>query len=381
MKIAFDVQNLFELQKTGIGQTVKMLVENSILDENNEFQLNYFAFRKKNEKQNYLQPYVKSNVSLQCCGWMPLALYKRIWNFLPIPYSIFMREKVDVTQFFNYFIPPGVKGKKAVFIYDMVWKACPETMDTETKKFMDRNVINASCRADIIITVSDFSKQEIQKYLSIPANKIQVVYGGVDLERFNANYQNVQIDQVKKKYGIRKDYFLYLGTLEPRKNIVKLIEAYSLFKKKNKDAPVLVIAGKKGWQYEEILQAGKRLGIEESVIFTGYIEDDEAPLLLCGAVSFVFPSIYEGFGLPVLEAMACDIPVIAADAASLPEVVGEAGLLVDPYSTESIADAMQKIWENTTLRQELCAKGRNRVKKFTWENNAKKLLAIYKNML
>lgn len=383
MKIAFDVQNLFEEKKTGIGWTVKMLIEKSITDENNEYELNYFAFRKRKEKREFLKQYKRENTSLQCCAWMPLAFYKRIWNTIPLPYCLFMRKKVEVTQFFNYFVPPGVKGKKAVFIYDMVWKACPETMDSETKRFMDENVSIACRRADLIITVSEFSKREIMKYLSIPEEKIGVVYGGVDLERFNTNYKKDQIAEVKSKFNIDKDYLLYLGTLEPRKNIVKLIKAYAILREMDdvRDVPLLVIAGKKGWQYEEILQIGKELNIEDSVIFTGYVSDEDAPLLLNGATAFVFPSIYEGFGLPVLEAMACGTPVIAGNAASLPEVIGDAGILVDPGSETDIASAMHEMLLNEELYYSLRKKGMKRVQGFTWEKNAQTMLNIYKNIL
>ena len=376
MRIALDVQTLFEEQKTGIGWMIDMLVSHLIRDIEDEYQLNYFAFRKKAEKKIRMSSYQKRNTLIQCCGWLPLAIYRRIWNYIPLSYSTFFRKKADITVFFNYFIPPGVKGKKATFIYDMVWKAYPETMDMRTKRFMDDNVESACKRADAIITISEFSKNEIIKYMNMPPEKVKVVYGGIDQERYHSNYPMEEIKNVKNKYCLKQDYFLYLGTLEPRKNISRLIEAYALLFQEEDHIPKMAIAGKKGWQYEPIFQLVKEMGLEEQVIFTGYVPDEDVPLLMAGALAFVFPSLYEGFGLPPLEAMACGTPVIVSDAASLPEVVGDAGLQVSPYDIKEIKEAMNNIMKNQELRRELRDAGIARSQKFFWSNNAEMLRTI-----
>jgi len=376
MKIALDVQSLFEERKTGIGWMIKMLVSHVICDTDDEYQLNYFAFRKKNEKQVQMSYYQKDNTTIQCCGWMPLAIYSSIWKYIPLPYSGFFQKKADVTIFFNYFIPPGVKGKKATFIYDMVWKACPETMDSGTKRFMDQNVEVACKRADVIFTISEFSKWEIMKYMNLPSEKVRVVYGGIDQDCYHINHPIDEIEGAKARYHLAEDYFLYLGTLEPRKNIPRLIEAYALLCQEEENVPKMVIAGKKGWQYEPIFQLVKELELEEQVIFTGYVPDEDVPLLMAGALAFVFPSLYEGFGLPPLEAMACGTPVIVSDAASLPEVVGDAGLQVSPYDIKEIKEAMNNIMKNQELRRELRDAGIARSQKFFWSNNAEMLRTI-----
>ena len=381
MKIGLDVQSLFEEKKTGIGWTVKMLVEKIICNDADLYHLNYFAFRDKKSKKEHMLIYKRNNTIVQCCNWMPLGLYRRIWNFIRIPYSLFFKEKADVTIFFNYFIPPGVKGKKIVFIYDMVWKACPQTMDMKTKQFMDKNTEWAFRQADMIVTVSEFSKSEIVKYMGIQPEKIGVVLGGVDFDRYNPNYPVDDIINAKKKFGIDGEYFLYLGTLEPRKNIICLVEAYAMFVNEHSNAPYLVISGKKGWQYEEIFEKIHSYGIENQVIFTGYVEDSLVPLLISGALAFVFPSLYEGFGLPPLEAMACGIPVIVSNVASLPEVVGEAGIKISPDSPEEIKDAMIQLVEIPDLRRKMSTMGIERSKKFSWENNAKQLYSICKGLV
>lgn len=186
---------------------------------------------------------------------------------------------------------------------------------------------------------------------------------------------------VKEKYGIRGDYYLYLGTLEPRKNIERIIEAYSLLKQRKTVIPKLVIAGKKGWMYDAIFNTVVENNLEADVIFTGYVEVADAPILMSAAVAFVFPSLYEGFGMPPLEAMACGTPVITSNCASLPEVVGEAGILVNPFSVDEISKAMIDIYDKKELRKELIEKGIVRAHLFTWDVISEELYEIYSEVV
>lgn len=378
MKVAFDAQSLFEERKTGIGWTIEKLISCLEIPQSDKYQLNYFAFRNKELKRRQMQRYAEKGYVIKACNWFPLGIYRRIWNLLPIPYSVFMGRDTDITQFFNYVIPPGVKGKTVVYIYDMVYKAYPETMEETTRRYMEKNVEKSCKRADAIITISEFSKKEIIKYLGISANKIWVVPCGVDLLTYNPYISSKRVNAVKQKFGIGERYFLYLGTLEPRKNITIILKAYNALKLQvGKELPKLVLAGKKGWGYDEINHLVKSCGLEQDVIFTGYISEEEKAELLRGALVFLFPSLYEGFGMPPLEAMACGTPVIVSNAASLPEVVGDAGLTVDPYSTEELKNAMKEITENKKLREELGYKGYSRAQIFKWESIVKSLNIIY----
>jgi glycosyltransferase involved in cell wall biosynthesis len=377
MKISLDAQNLFEEKKTGIGFTVQKIIENMDLSGDDEFQLNYFAFRDKKKKGEQIRPYKELGYHLKRCGWFPYGLYRRIWNKIPVPYSWLVGGKTDITQFFHYAVPPGADGKKLVFIYDMVWKACPETMEEENRRYVDQNTKLACDRADIIITISEFSRQEIMKYMNLPEDRVKVVPCGVDLERFRPDYNIEAIGTAKERSGIHQDYILYLGTLEPRKNLVYLVESYAKLCMEEPDAPVLVLAGKKGWQYDLIFERVQQLNITEKVIFTGYVEDDDVPLLLAGAKFFVFPSLYEGFGLPPLEAMACGTPVIVSNKSSLPEVVGDAGIQVDIESPEALKDAMQMLNRDEELRENLKKKGIARAQNFTWKRSSMMLKEIY----
>lgn len=378
MKIAFDAQSLLEENKTGIGWTVERLISHIELQKNNQYQLNYFAFIHQKRKHDLMQGYVSKGYTLKSCGWFPLGVYRRLWNHLPIPYSLFMGGDADVTQFFNYVVPPGVKGKSAVYIYDMVYKACPETMEEITRKYMEENVEKSCQRADAIITISEFSKREIIKYLGIPKEKIWVVPCGVDLDRFHPDYATEDIRAVKKRYNIGGDYFLYLGTLEPRKNIPAILLAYRRLKEERNDPiPDLVLAGKKGWGYDQIFSLVQKYGLEQNVVFTGYVSEEDKPLLLSGAICFLFPSLYEGFGIPPLEAMACGTPAIVSDQASLPEVVGEGALIVGTEETDRMAAGMEKLWSDQEFRQDMSKKAWERAKGYSWDRAAETLQRVY----
>ena len=235
-------------------------------------------------------------------------------------------------------------------------------------------------RADVIITDSEFSKSEIIKYYPKYKDKIKVIYCGVNLEKFHPINDSERINTVKKNLEITGDYFLYLGTIEPRKNLERLIEAYRILLDKDINVPSLVMAGGKGWLNSGIYQKVTELHLEDKVKFTKYIPDEDMCPLINGATAFVFPSIYEGFGMPPLEAMACGVPVISSGAASLPEVVGDCAVIVDAYSPQSICDGMYKIYSDEKLRADLKKRGPERAARFTWEQSASALHDIYKEV-
>lgn len=378
MNIHLDAQLLIETHKTGIGRTAQYIVESLVKNhKNNIYTLNCFALFYPSEKRKQLNRFFMLGCNPNECGWFNASAYKLLYSFIPVPYSWFFGKNADVTHFFNYHVPPGVKGKVVTTVYDMVYKAYPGTMNCKTRYMLDMNMVRSCKRADIIVTISNFSKNEIIKYLDIPAGKIAVMPCGVDMKQFRPSYSENEIRHVKVKYGIDSEYFLFLGTLEPRKNIERLVEAYYIVKKCVKDAPKLVIAGKKGWLYESIFQKVQDLRLNGDVLFTGYVDNEDTPKLMRGAFAFVFPSLYEGFGLPPLEAMACGTPVITSNSSSLPEVVGDAAILSDPYSVESISEAMVQVIEDSTFRSQLSKRGLERVKSFTWDNSARIISEIY----
>lgn len=380
MKIAFDALPLVSERITGIGwceagQTTKM----AELYPDNEYVYNFFASHDdiKNERiKQFLNTGIKTNTA-NFSGY----LYRLISNFLPLPYCKFFGSDCDITHFFNYIVPPEVRGKSVVTVHDMVYKAFPETVRARTKYMLDTGLKKSMKRADLIVTDSEFSKSEIVKYFPEYRDKIRVVPCGVDLNKFHPCTDNDKIERVKKDFETGEEYFLYLGTIEPRKNLERLIEAYAEFVKNTDNPPNLVLAGAKGWLCDSICEKAEKLGIEKHVIFTKYVPSEDINALMCGALAFVFPSIYEGFGMPPLEAMACGVPVLASGEASLPEVTGNSAVIVDAYSVNSISEGLGRIYSDKNLRERLSREGLERSEKFTWDKSAEILYKVYLELL
>ena len=378
MRIAFDVQLFLKGEKTGIAWCADNLIKELLKDSSNEYLLNYFETSQARRKLNELDAYRKKGCLDNACKYFDDILYKMLWSILPISYSIFFGKHSQITQFFNYSIPPGVKGKKVTIIYDLAYKAIPETVRKKTRRWLELTVPKSCRRADKIITISEFSKSEIIKYLQVEEEKITVMPLGVNENLFHSGYKFAQIQSIKEKYKIEGQYFLYLGTLEPRKNIERIIDAYSCYVQRNHtiDVPHLVIAGRKGWMYDSIFDKVKHLKLEEKVIFTGYVLEEETPILMCGAKCFIFASLYEGFGMPVIEAMSCGTPVITSNTTSLDEVSGEAAMKVNPLNVIEITKAMEAFSDEGT-RNEYRIKGFIHSSKYTWKAAASILTSVY----
>ena len=381
MKIAFDAQLLIKGDKTGIGWCAENILLQIPQSIENTYQLNYFSLGYSQEQLENVKKYANLGYQINDCTWFHNVIYRIMWNFFSVPYSLFFHKSTDITLFFNYVIPPGVKGKKIAIVYDMAYKAYPETVRNRTRRLLNIALKKSCKRADHIITISQFSKSEIMKYLNIPDEKITIMPCGVDTTLYHDKYTEEDIQNVLNKYKIQGEYLLYLGTLEPRKNIVRLIKAYAKLKDKKLSPPKLVLAGRRGWMYDDIFQIVKLLNLVDDVIFTGYVDAEDAPLLIKGAMVFLFPSIYEGFGMPPLEAMACGTPVLTSNISSLPEVVGDAGILVDPFSIESIQNGMEMLINDNKLRMELSYRGIQRSKRFTWNESANVLYKVFQDQL
>lgn len=384
IKVAFSGDLLTDKYKTGIG----WLAHNYILGlaQNPELEcvIQIFWHRNLNKKIENLKVYEKNGVRIECCENMPYAFYSRMGKYIRVPYNHYFKSKPDITQFFNYTVPYGTSGKAVVFIHDMVYKVFPEYTRFRTRFSLNMHVPETCKNADYIITISENSKEEINRYLKIPLEKIAVIPCAVDHSIYHTNYSEAEINKTKNKFKLDKEYFLYLGTIEPRKNLVHLIQAYDIFRKNlggNLDAPKLVLAGGKGWLCDDIYKSAAKSLFTNDIIFAGYVNMEDAPKLMRGALGFTFPSNYEGFGMPPLEAMACGTPILVANNSSLPEVVGTAGIYVSANDVEDIADGLNKLYFDRNGCMRLSSMGVERAKQFSWEKSAKKLTGVYKQLM
>jgi glycosyltransferase involved in cell wall biosynthesis len=262
-----------------------------------------------------------------------------------------------------------------VVIYDTTFKLYPQKADKLFRLYLNFLLPAVLRKASKIITLSTNSKMDIIKYFQVPEEKIEVIYGAAD-----SSFQIVDDDttrrKIRERFRLPDKYILNVNVLEPRKNIETLLSAYDRIRKTHAPPCKLVIVGGRGWGYQRIFQTVNDLHLEKDVVFTGFVPDEALNYLYNMAEVFVFPSLYEGYGLPVIEAMACGCPVISSNRASLPEVVGDSGLLVDPEDIEAMAAAIWKVISNPRLNQDLRKKSLERSKHFSWENSGQKLKTL-----
>lgn len=285
----------------------------------------------------------------------------------------FEMDRLNILHLPVYFkdIPFLKKGKNIVTIHDIVPLFSPDMCMDGVSEYFNR-LKSDSSGFDMFIAVSANTKKDIINYLNIQEDKIRVIYEAPD-ERYRPIRD---LSGFRAKYGLNK-FVLFVGTLEPRKNIPNLIKAFAMLKRTDYQ---LVIAGKKGWKYADIFKLVEDRGLNDRIRFIGYIGDEELPELYSAADLFVYPSLYEGFGLPPLEAMACGTPVIVSNRSSLPEVVGDAGILVDPEEIDDIAGAMERLLQKTSLREELSGRGLQQAGKFSWQRCARETMSLYKEI-
>jgi len=231
-------------------------------------------------------------------------------------------------------------------------------------------------KSEKLISVSETVKKDILFRFNIPDDKIVVIPLGVS-DIFSKTINS----KVTFKYSISNKYILFVGNIEPKKNLIRLLKAYHKLINEGKISHQLVIAGQKGWKYKEIFKTVQSLNLQDKVVFTGYIPENNLPALYSMAELFVFPSIYEGFGIPPLEAMVCETPVLASNTGALPETSGGSCLMVNPYNTDEIANGIHKLLTDVTLRSYYIKKGKKWAEQFTWERTAKDTLDVYKSII
>jgi len=364
MRVALELQPCCG-NRSGIGMYTYELAKRMKDGDGLEFCGNLFNFLNRNDNSAALHGI---GMPVRTAKIFPYGVYRRIWNYLPISYQQLFPGKADLHVFFNYIVPPRIAGHVITTVYDMTYIRYPETMDERNLRRIREGIDYSVARSDRIVTISEFSRQEICTLLDVPEEKISVVYSAPVQTGVCGDWA-----AVAKKQNITRPYILYVGTIEPRKNLTRLIRAFALLKQRHRIPHQLVLAGGKGWQNAEIYQAVEAAACREDILFTGYISQDEKNALYRNAEAFVFPSLYEGFGMPPLEAMQWECPVVCANTASLPEVVGDAARLVDPLEEEDLAEGLLQVITDKAYAAELVRRGSMQTEKFTWDASAKQL--------
>lgn len=299
------------------------------------------------------------------------------WEQLHLP-SVLAECEVDLYHSTCFALPVVRTTRVAIAaVHDVVFRARPELVEPRLRDYLDRWTEHSLEAADAVITVSKFSKAEMVRLYGVRPEKVHVIYNGVGLEFFQAGDAALAAS-VREKYKLPKRFILYLGALEAKKNIDRLLEAYVLLSRQRRMNDVhLVLAGGKGGQGYDVRAALRTAGLEERATLCGYVSDEHVVMLMQLAELFVYPSLYEGFGLPPLEAMACGVPTVVSDATSLPEVVGDGALVSPAEDAGCLAEEMAKGLFDRGLRASLAKRGRARAREFTWERSARETAGVY----
>jgi glycosyltransferase involved in cell wall biosynthesis len=299
---------------------------------------------------------------------------------LRIPMDL-RREGIDLFHAPHYVLPPLTPCKSVVTIHDCIHLRFPQYLPNRLAYAYARSSLwFATHRSDRVLTVSEASKRDILRYFHVPEGKIDVIYNAID-ERFGEPPAPEEIERVRDRYQLNAPYVLYAGNIKPHKNLERLIEAFHMLRRGDLEHVKMLIIGDEISKYATLRRAVHRYKLHKHVRFFGFVPDKTLAVFYRLARAFVFPSLYEGFGLPPLEAMASGTPVITSNISSLPEVVGNAALLIDPYDASAIADAMRRVLLDSDLREELRQRGLRRVAEFSWERSVRRVREIYEEVL
>lgn len=370
MRIGIDARSVLK-QRTGVGNYTYNLIENlSQIDRENQYVLFYSHHKNvrsaipKFDNPNFQSKFIR----------FPNKLLNLMWGTLRIPKIDWLVGEVDLYHSPNYNLNMLGKGKSLMTIHDLNFFTYRKYSISSARWHYAFKIKSYAHQVDAITVVSESTKREVLKYMEVPGEKVHVVYNGYS-PSFRPLEESENTQKVLEKYKIEGDFILYVGTLEPRKNIEGLIRAYHQCKAK--DDFLLVLAGGKGWKYKHIFRLVEELKLENRVVFTWYVPDSDLPVLYNQASLFVYPSFYEGFGIPPLEAMACGLPVIVSNTTSIPEVVGDAGVYVDPHDVEQISRSIDTVLSDEQLRKGMIGRGLERARLFSWEKTAREILRLY----
>ena len=365
MRIAVNTRLLLKGKLEGIGWFTYQTLERIVRDHpEHEF---IFFFDRPYDPLFVFAPNV-TPVVVHPQARHPVLFY--LWFEWSIPFML-RKYKADLFLSPDSYMSLSTKVPTCLVIHDLAFEHYPEHFVLSHRLYWRHYSPLFARKATRIATVSTFSKNDISERYGIAADKIDVVYNGAHNEYRPLSFDEREI--VKKQYADGCEYFVFAGALHPRKNIVNLLKAFVAFKTRQHTNMKLVIAGRPAWKYEEVEQMRSEMPFKDDVKWVGYMNIDELSKVIGASYALVYASLFEGFGIPILEALQCDVPAIVSNTSSMPEVAGDAALLVDPTDHLAIADAMHKLYKDEALRKKLIINAREQIKKFDWEISARKL--------
>ncbi|MCL4535052.1 MAG: glycosyltransferase family 4 protein [Bacteroidetes bacterium] len=371
MRIAIDATPAY-CQGAGIGRYSRGLLR-SLAAEDHE---NEYRLLRPRRAQFALPPWPPNFT--ERVPWFSERSLNILWHHLriPLPAEVFT-GKVDVYYSPDFTLPPLRGARSIVTVHDLSFLVLPECAETKLRVYLTRTVPRAVRRANLVLADSANTKDDLVRLLGVPEERVTVVYPGVE-DAYRPIEDEARRIEVAQRLRLERPFLLMVGTLEPRKNLVRLLEA---FHKLTQAFPhELIVVGRPGWMYREIYQTVGRLGLHNRVRFLGFLAEEDLPVLYNLADLFVFPSLYEGFGLPPLEAMACGTPVVCSNTSSLPEVVDCAAIQFDPRDVEAMAAAMEEALGNAGRRREMAERGRQQALQFSWERSARQLVKLFEGL-
>ncbi|NCC52809.1 MAG: glycosyltransferase family 1 protein [Spartobacteria bacterium] len=368
MRICVDIQSAVA-QRAGVGRYTSSLVEElPRLAGDDDIQCFFFDFQRKGLPVNVPRAHLRVN------RWLPGRLAQKAWKTLAWPPFNWLAGPADLYHFPNFILPPLTHGRSVVTIHDLAFLRYPETIEPRNLRYLSARIRDTVERADAVITVSEFTARELCELLQVPRARVFSIHEG--LSSRIARPEAPAITSMKERYGLEQPYLLFVGTLEPRKNIPFLID---VFEHLQEDVS-LVIAGMRGWKDEPIMERIRTSPKAGQIHYLSYVPEGDLPALYAGAELFVFPSIYEGFGFPPLEAMACGTPVISSAAGSLPEVLHPAASIMNDFCAEAWAAHIQTLLTDETLRGAMRRDGIEHVRKYTWASCAQQTWDVYRQV-
>jgi glycosyltransferase involved in cell wall biosynthesis len=377
MLIGVDASRMARARRTGTEayslHLIRALVETGC---DHQFRL-YTPAPLSPDLGDEVAPIVPSEGQVDPCCEVRVIPFPRLWTHIRLAWEV-SRHLPDVLFVPAHVMPLVCPVPSVVTVHDLGYLHYPEAHRLFDRWYLRWTTRRHARQAACVIADSQATRADLIHHCQADPDRIVVVYPGRDQSLGRVDAPEA-ISDVKKRYGIGGDYLLYLGTLQPRKNLVRLVEAFARLQLPTAGLR-LVLAGKKGWLYDDLFARVEALGLEDRVLFAGYVADEDKASLLSGALALVYPSLYEGFGLPVLEAMSCGTPVLTSNVSSLPEVAGHAALLVDPLDVGAIAEGMSCLIADGDLRYTLVEEGYEQIQKFSWAKAAREILQVLESV-